>query len=123
MDINQIIILAIVILSAIIVVIISYYLINKYLEKKSEGKDSLFNPNKLHEEDSLMNMMDDKKNMEYQKEDNKTNTYINNNQTVKVAETDSAKDLKPINPFGIDLEPKENKNPNIEDNSQNKFFN
>ena len=123
MDINQIIIIAIIILVAIIVVILGYYFINKLIEKKSEGKSTLINPNKLHEENSLMNMMDDKKNMEYQTEDNKTNTYINKDEKIEVAETSMVKEEKPINPFGVDLTKKVDNMPNYSENNDNKFFN
>ena len=123
MDINQIIIIAIVVLSALIIVVVGYYVINKIIIKKSEGKETLIKPNTLYEEESLMNMMDEKRTIEYQASDKNTNTYINEDESVNIVETKVMEENKAINPFNVDLTKKVISDNDIErQNSENKFF-
>lgn len=123
MDINQIIIIAIVVLSALIIVVVGYYVINKIIIKKSDGKETLIKPNTLHEEESLMNMMDEKRTIEYQASDKNTNTYINEEESVNIVETKVMEENKTINPFNVDLTKKVISDKEIErQNSENKFF-
>ena len=64
MTINQIILLIIVILFSIILIFGIYFLTLYFLNKKREKKiDNIFNPNNIVEEESLLNVMDKKRNV------------------------------------------------------------
>ena len=128
MDPNQTIILAIIILSGIIVVFTVYFLIIFIHNKKSEKKiDTIFNPQNLIEEDSLMNVMDEKKNVEFTtKTKIENNNFLSENVDAKMVTSSVRKQDQQINPFGVDMTKHTlDKAPIIEDDedrSQNKFF-
>lgn len=125
---NQIILLAIVILSSIILVFGAYFLIIFLLNKKREKKiDTIFNPTNLVEEQSLLNVMDEKRNLEYNvKEEKNQEKFVTNIDEVEMIsnETNFSQEQK-VNPFGVDMTMRRNDNSTIEvqDNNGNKFIN
>ena len=125
MDINQIILIIIVVLLSIIVLLGIYFLIT-YIMKKKQGKkeNSLFDPTKLHEENSLVKVMDEKKNVEFK---NNKDQFINNQEEVKIVTSEVMEQEQKINPFGVDLTKRTKDNTPINDygdsyNNNNKFI-
>lgn len=129
MDINQIILIAIIVLIGIILVFGTYFLIVYFHNRKHEKKmDTIFNPNNLVEEESLMNYMDEKKNLDFAKEtkENK-NTFLTESdnfegirENIQISNREQS-----ANPFGIDMTKRTKDNTPIlseEDKSQNKFI-
>ena len=114
MDINQIIIIAIVVAAGIIVLFLLYFLIS-FLIKKSKGKkdETLFNPSSLVEEDSLVKIMEEKRNVEFKKTTN--NSFVENPSDVKILSNEETAP-KIVNPFGIDMS-----NQNTPTNNDNSF--
>lgn len=129
LDINQIIIIAIVVLISIIVLLGIYFLITFIINKKKGKKeDSLFNPSNLVEEDSLVKVMDEKKNVEFNNA-NKDNSFVQNQQQVNMVQNDAIQNQQQANPFGINMNAPMNGNSNnnpfdIPDqtNNNNKFI-
>lgn len=126
MDINQIILIIIVILISIIVLIGLYFLIT-FLIKNKQGKKekSLFDPTKLHEEESLVKIMDEKKNVEFK--NNNQDQFINNQEKVKIVTSDVMTQEQKVNPFGVDLTKRTEDNTPIDNNptgynNNNKFI-
>lgn len=123
---NQIIMLVIVVLGSLILVVGTYVLVVFLLNKNREKKiDTIFNPTNLVEEQSLMNVMDQKKNVEFKGDDER---FLTNAQEVKVVAQSALTQEQKINPFGVDLTMQDKTNGikvEIEDNtsnSQNKFI-
>ncbi len=101
---NQILMLIIVILVSIITVFGIYFLIVYLINKKKEKKvDTIFNPSNLVEEESLMNVMDEKKNVEFKKPENNTERFVSNNDEVKIITSETMSQEQKVNPFGVDL--------------------
>jgi len=101
---NQIILIIIVVLLSIIIVVGVYYLANYLLNKKMEKKeDNVFHPNNLVEEESLMNMLDTKKNIEYNTKGNDQERFVLSNDEVPIITNKSMSQEQKINPFGIDM--------------------
>ncbi len=101
---NQILMLIIVILVSIITVFGIYFLIVYLMNKKKEKKvDTIFNPSNLVEEESLMNVMDEKKNVEFKKPENNTERFVSNNDEVKIITSETMSQEQKVNPFGVDL--------------------
>ena len=128
MDANQIIIIGIVILSGIILVFGIYFLIVYIHNKNHEKKmDTIFNPKNLVEEESLMNVMDQKKNIEFLEEKkDEQRVFLNDDASAEVVTSDVLKQEKQVNPFGVDLtmHTKDNQPITIpdENSSQNRFI-
>lgn len=125
MDINQIIIIAIIILVGVILVFGTYFLITFINQKNKEKKvNNIFNPNNLVEEESLLNTMDEKRNLE-EKEEQKESTYIEQEVNFDVHVNQQTLDYqKKINPFNVDMTMRSNDNSPIidEENKNNKYF-
>lgn len=100
---NQILILVIVILLSIIVVFGIYFLLAFLKSKKKEKKvETIFSPTNLVEEESLMNVMDDKKNVEFKKNEN-TERFVSPSNEVQMVTSNSMSQEQKVNPFGVDL--------------------
>ena len=129
MDTNQILMIIIVVLIGIIVVFGVYFLIVYMHNKKHEKKmDTIFDPNNLVEEESLMNVMDQKKNIEFTEEkQEEKRTFLNDVGSVDVVTSGVKSQEQKINPFGVDMTMRTKDNTKIttkEDNpNQNKFIN
>ena len=114
MDINQIILLIIIILVSLIVVFGAYNLIVYLLNKKREKKiDTIFNPNNLVEEESLMNVMDEKRNLEY-KEPVDKERFVQNVDEVNVVTSEAMTREEQVNPFGVDMTIRNKDNTKVE---------
>ncbi len=121
MDTNQILLIIIVVLISVIVIFALYFLVFHLVNRKNDKKTvSIFNPENLVEEESLMNVMDEKKNVEFQSDEEK---FVNNNEEVKIVSSDLTQQEK-VNPFNIDmtLRKKDNTKITIEDDNKNKFI-
>ena len=122
---NEIILLVIIIAVAIILVIAIYfgfiYAKSKITKKKV---DSVFDPEKLIEEESLMNSMDEKVNVDFSNSDK--DNFVNDTVKVDIVKTDSPNDNQQINPFGVDLTKTTQDGKDYikeeEKRTQNKFF-
>lgn len=123
---NQIMILIIVILASIIVIVGIYFLALFFLNKKREKKiDNIFNPNNLVEEESLMNVMDEKKNVEFKNTTSNQEKFVQNNEDVKIVTSQALSQEEKVNPFGVDLtmHHKDSTPIEMEDpNNKNKFI-
>ncbi len=121
--------LIIIVLTSIIVVFGIYFLIIFLLNKKREKKlDTIFNPTNLVEENSLMNMMDEKRNLEFTKEENKhQDRFVVDQEMVDIiaVEENSIPQSQKTNPFGVDMTMRTKDNTPIEPQSENrnKFIN
>lgn len=74
------------------------------MNKKKEKKvDTIFNPTNLVEEESLMNVMDDRKNVEFKKPENNTERFVSNSDDIKIVTSEAMSQEQKINPFGVDL--------------------
>lgn len=121
---NEIILLAIIAIVGVIIVFAIYfgyiYTRNKISKKKV---DSIFDPEKLVEEESLMNTMDEKRNVEYKTptQDN----FITEDTTVDLVQSETPNNTQ-INPFGVDLTKTTIEGKDYikeeEERAQNKFF-
>ena len=121
---NEIILLAIIAIVGGIIVFVIYfgyiYTRNKISKKKV---DSIFDPEKLVEEESLMNTMDEKRNVEYKTptQDN----FITEDTTVDLVQSETPNNTQ-INPFGVDLTKTTIEGKDYikeeEERAQNKFF-
>ncbi len=126
MDINQILLIIIVILASLIIIFVIYFLLHFLFNLKREKKRAtIFDPSKLVEEESLMNALDEKKNLEYHNTVDKER-FLNNTEDVKVVTNEALTHEQKVNPFGIDMsnanQPNENQN-YIDSNNKNKFIN
>ncbi len=127
MDINQILLIIIVILVALIVIVAGYMILHHLINSKREKKfDSIFDPSKLVEEKSLMNVLDEKKNIEYSQNQN-TERFVTNAEEIKVVSTpDALSREQKVNPFGVDMTIKTKDDvpvvPTDPSQNQNKFF-
>lgn len=126
MTVNQILILMIVILSSIILIVGTYLLVIFFMNKKREKKiDSIFNPSNLVEEESLMNVMDEKRNLEFKNTENE-DKFILDNSDVEIVTSNALSREEKVNPFGVDLtmRKKEDGSPiEIQEaNNKNKFI-
>lgn len=126
MDINQILLLAIVILGSIIVIFVVYFILNYFLNIKREKKiDSIFDPATLVEEESLMNVLDEKHNLDHNQTP-RQDSFVAPHVEVKLASQEAVSREQKVNPFGIDLSSNKDDQPapSIEDsqNNQNKFL-
>lgn len=123
---NEIILLVIIIAIAIILVIAIYfgfiYAKSKITKKKV---DSIFDPERLIEEESLMNSMDEKINVDFS--NSGKDNFVNDTVKVDMVKTDSPTDNEQINPFGVDLTKTTQYGKDYikeeEKRTQNKFFN
>ncbi len=122
METNQILLIVIVVLISIIVIIGIYFLVLYLMNRKREKKiDNIFDPTKLVEEESLMNVMDEKKNVEFKQNEEK---FINNNEQVKMISSGLTQEEK-VNPFNVDLTLRQKDSTPIEindPNNKNKFI-
>lgn len=108
-DINYIIIIAIVVLISIIVLLAIYFIITTVIKKKKGKKaDSLFNPSNLVEEDSLVKIMDEKKNVEFKRND--TSSFVQSPEQVNIVTNQATESQAPVNPFGVNMNTQENNN-------------
>lgn len=122
MNVNNLLLIAIAILLGVLTIVI-IYLIASSLTKKKTGKhiDELFDPDRLVEEDSLMNSLDEKKNVDFQ---NKTDEakFLTSQEKVEIVRTDEAKEKK-LDPFNINgNQNNDNKQKSTQENN-NRFFN
>lgn len=128
MDINQIIILAIVVLVAVIVVFGVYFLIVYLKNKKATKKsDTIFNPTNLVEEESLLNVMDRKKNVEFVDEKpEEKKMFLSDDKGVDIVTLEVLKEKENVvNPFGVDMTMRTKDNVEIKptsETSNNKFI-
>lgn len=124
MDTNQMILIAIIILSSIIVIFGGYFLVVFLINKNREKKvKTIFDPSNLVEEESLMNVMDEKRNLEYKTPD--TERFVNDAEEVKVVTSQALSREEKVNPFGVDMTMRTKDNTKIElndANNQNKFI-
>ncbi len=127
MDANQILLIVIVVLVSIIIVVVAYFLIIHLINhKRSKKIDNVFNPTNLIEEDSLMNVMDEKKNVDFKKASNNEERFVLDNEDVKIATSDALTREQKANPFGVDLTKRTKDNQRIEikdPKKSGKFFN
>lgn len=129
MDTNMIIVAVIVALVGVILVFGIYFTYVYFYNKKHKKKiDSLFDVNNLVEEESLMNVMDDKRNVDFKNEEkNDKFTFVSDTE-VEIAESDVMKEEEKINPFGVDLSNKTYDNKTVdyikeeEERASRKFF-
>ena len=124
MSTNEIILLAIVIIGTILLVFTIYFLYIFFNHKVKKKKvDSIFIPEKLQEEESLLNSMDKKTNIEFNKKE-ESNTFTNAND-IKILKDEKNNNV-PLNPFGIDLTKTTHENRDYvkeeEERLKNKFF-
>lgn len=126
MDVNKILLIIIVVLVSLIIIFGAYFLVLYLLNRKREKKlDNIFDPNNLVEEESLMNVMDDKKNVEFKKTQENEDLFVMNHEDVKIVTTDALSQEEKVNPFGVDLTLRQKDNTKIEiqdNNNQNKFI-
>ena len=105
-DINKIIIIAIIILAGIILVVGIYFIVNQLKNRQKKVKEKDFEQKKLVEEESLLNVMDDKKNIEFNNKKDETQ-FVNSAETVSIAKSEAIeseeKQNAQVNPFGVDL--------------------
>ncbi len=122
METNQILLIVIVVLVSIIAIFGIYFLVLYLMNRKREKKiDNIFDPTKLVEEESLMNVMDEKRNVEFKKNDEK---FVTNNEEVKIITSGLTQEEK-VNPFNVDLTMRQKDNTPIEikdPDNQNKFI-
>lgn len=125
MDINKIISYAIIVLLSIIIIFGVYFLVIFLINKKREKKvKTIFDPNNLVEEESLMNVMDEKRNIEY-RTDVDRERFVDNSNEVKIVTSQALSQEEKVNPFGVDMTMRNKDNTKIEiedSNSQNKFI-
>ena len=121
---NEIILLAIIAIVGVIIVFAIYFGYIYTRSKISKKKvDSIFDPEKLVEEESLMNTMDEKRNVEYKTptQDN----FITEDTTVDLVQSETPNNTQ-INPFGVDLTKTTIEGKDYikeeEERAQNKFF-
>lgn len=123
---NQIVIIAIVVLASIIVIFGIYFLIVHLLNKKRDKKiNTIFDPENLVEEESLLNVMDEKKNIESTTSNANQDKFISDQETTQFQATNTLTQEQKINPFGVDLTMRTKDNTKIEikdSNDQNKFI-
>ena len=127
MDANQIMIIAIIILFGIIFVFGIYFAIVNIYNKRHEKKmDTIFNTDNLIEEESLMNILDDKKNIDFKEEKKEDKrTFIQDTPDVEIVTSKVMENEGPINPFSVDLTKKtrdSKDNTSVPENSGNRFF-
>lgn len=122
METNQILLIVIVVLVSIIAIFGIYFLVLYLMNRKREKKiDNIFDPTKLVEEESLMNVMDEKRNVEFKKNDEK---FVTNNEEVKIITSGLTQEEK-VNPFNVDLTMHKKDSTPIEindPNNKNKFI-
>ena len=117
MDINQILLLLIVILGSIIFALLVFMGITRIANTKREKKTKTkFDMNNLIEEESLMNVLDEKKNVEFA---TKTDRFLNTDEEIKVVRTDPSIQTPTVDPFGINNKTNAD---NKQQNQENKFF-
>lgn len=126
MDINQILLIIIIILVALIVIVAAYLGLYKLLNRKREKKfDNIFDPSKLVEEKSLMNVLDEKRNIEYTEPHDKER-FVTNAEEVQMVTNQSVSREQQANPFGVDMTMRTKDNtpvaPSENTQNQNKFF-
>jgi len=123
---DKILITIIVVLVSFIIIFGIYFLLIKIINSKKKKKvDFLFNTDNLVEEESLMNVMDEKRNVEFSASNGNEDRFIMNNQEVKMVTNEALTQEEKINPFGVDLTKRDKDNTPIEIpkvNEQNKFF-
>lgn len=122
METNQILLIVIVVLISIIVIIGIYFLVLYLMNKNREKKiDNIFDPTRLVEEESLMNVMDEKRNVEFKKNEEK---FVNNSEEVKIIASGLTQEQK-TNPFNVDMTMHKKDSTPIEikdPNNKNKFI-
>jgi len=122
METNQILLIVIVVLISIIVIIGIYFLILHLMNKNREKKiNNIFDPTRLVEEESLMNVMDEKRNVEFKKNEEK---FVNNSEEVKIIASGLTQEQK-TNPFNVDMTMHKRDSTPIEvkdPNNKNKFI-
>ena len=99
------------------------------MNKKREKKvNTIFDPTNLVEEESLMNVMDEKKNIEF-KASVDQERFVQNAEEVQVVTTQGLSQEQKANPFGVDMTIRNKDNSTVQlpdqtnNNNQNKFFN
>lgn len=128
MSINQILIIIIVVLVSLIIIIGTYFSIVYFINKKREKKiDNIFNPSNLVEEESLMNVMDEKKMLDFVKDNDNSDNFVKQNEEVQVVTSEVMAQEKKTNPFGVDMTRLDKNNDTIsynepDINSKNKFI-
>ncbi len=122
METNQILLIVIVVLVSIIAIFGIYFLVLYLMNRKREKKvDNIFDPTRLVEEESLMNVMDEKRNVEFKKNEEK---FVNNSEEVKIISSGLTREEK-ANPFNVDMTMHKKDNTPIEvndPNNKNKFI-
>lgn len=109
-DINQIILTAIVILIIIIVLLSAYFIFAQIKKKHKEKEKKQWSPENLKEEDSLVNLTNEKK------------TPLPSNNTIEnISSNETKKEEETINPFGINMTKSEEEN-RVDFNNDNKFI-
>ena len=100
---NEIMLIAIIVIIGVILVFgvyFGYIFIKSRITNKKA--DSIFSPENLVEEESLMNVMDEKKNIEFNDvKADKSNEFFTNVDNVDIVKTENSNE--PLNPFGVDL--------------------
>lgn len=128
MDANQILVIIIVILVGFILVFGTYFIYTTIYNKRHKKKtDTIFDTNNLVEEESLMNVMDEKRNFDFKNEtENEKFTFVDDT-PVETATSEVMKTEEQINPFDVDMTKKTRDNVDYvkeeETRTSNKFFN
>lgn len=128
MSINQILIIVIVVLISIILIVGSYFAVVYLLNKKREKKiDNIFNPSNLVEEESLLNVMDEKKMLDFVKDNENSDSFVKQDQNVQIVTSEVMTQEKKTNPFGVDMTRLDKNNDAItydipDENNKNKFI-
>lgn len=126
MDANQMILVIIVMLASLIVVFGIYFLIVALMNKKRTKKvKTIFDSTNLVEEESLMNVLDEKRNLEYNTPTQTEERFVMNQDQVQMVKSNSLTQEEKVNPFGVDLTMRSNDNVTLDipnENEQNRFF-
>ena len=103
MSTNEIILIAIVVIVGVILVFgiyFGYTFITGRMSKKKSN--ATFNPENLVEEESLMNYMDEKKNIDFNNKKEEEIESFTDADVVEIVKNETA-EKEEINPFGVDL--------------------
>lgn len=127
MDINQMLLIAIIILGSIIVIFLIYFLLNYLLNIKREKKiKNIFDPASLVEEESLMNVLDEKHNLDHINIPSQ-DSFVAPHIKVKMVTNEAISKEQKVNPFGIDMKDEQKEDPlpslNSDEKHQNRFLN
>lgn len=121
MNINNLLLIAIAVLLGVLTIVIIYLIVSA-LTKKKTGKhiDELFDPDRLVEEESLMNSLDEKRNVDFQNQKDEAR-FLTSQKEVEIVRTEETQEKK-LDPFNINgVQKKDNQQESTQENN-NRFF-